>query len=72
MDLPDGLLKDLKIAAARRGVSMKSLVTRALEKELRTRSASGKGRARVRVPLIRAKRPGTLALTNARIEQLLG
>lgn len=72
VDLPDSLFRDLKVAAARRGMSMKSLVTRALEKELGVRRASAKARARVRLPLIRARRPGTLNLTNTQIEELLG
>ena len=71
LDLPDKLLCEAKASAARRGVTLKTLVAEALEKEL---WAPAKGKAqkrRMEFPLIRSKRPGHLKISNAQIEAFL-
>jgi hypothetical protein len=69
VDLPDALFRKMKATAALRGISLKQFITRAIETEVSKPQAS-KG-YRVKLPLIRSKRPGTLDLTNAEIEDLL-
>jgi hypothetical protein len=71
-DLPDELFRAAKSSAARRGISLKTLVATALEKELRAPNAARQKAHRVRLPLIPSKHPGHIKLTNAEIEELLG
>ena len=65
IDLPDELFRRLKAEAASRKTSIQKLVVQVLEVELTKRQFY------VRLPLIRSKRPGTLDLTNAEIDELL-
>lgn len=69
IELPDQLFREAKASAARRGLSLRALITDALQRELRAPMRSA--RRRVRLPLVRSKRPGHLTLTNAKIEDLL-
>ena len=69
VDLPDDLFRKLKATAALQGMSLKQLITRAIEAEI-AKPRESKG-YRVKLPLIRSKRPGTLDLTNTEIEDLL-
>jgi hypothetical protein len=71
LDLPDGLFKEAKVNAARRGVSLKVLFAEALTRELHAPKEERSPRRRVRLPLVKSKRPGMLRLTNAQIETLL-
>jgi hypothetical protein len=71
LELPDELLREAKVSAARRGVSLKVLFTNALVQELRLRSKKDTPRHRVQLPLVKSKHPGSLRLTNAQIEKLL-
>ena len=69
MDIPDSVFRKMKATAALRGVSLKKFVLNAVEQEM-----AKKPFARdytVTVPLIRSKRSGKRALTNAQIEDLL-
>jgi predicted DNA-binding ribbon-helix-helix protein len=68
IDLPDALFCELKAVAARRGTSLKDIVCKAVEEEIR--SAERKSGRRVKFPLLGSKQPGTLHLTNAEIEDL--
>ncbi len=68
VDLPDPVFRRLKAAAALQSISLKEMILRALEKELRS-ARPNKGKARF--PLIRSKQPGTLSLTNAEIDEIL-
>ena len=68
VDLPDALFRELKAAAARRGASLKDVLRAAVEREIRT--AERKAGRRVKFPLLASKRPGSLDLTNAEIEDL--
>ena len=69
LDLPDGLGRRAKLAAVHRGVSFKSVVVAALERELTARDRP-EGRA-ITFPLVRSKTPGALKLTPRRIHEIL-
>jgi predicted nucleic acid-binding protein len=67
--LPDYLLKRAKIAAVRRGTSLRELVGAALEPEL-SEPEHGARPGRVRFPIFPSTSPGALRLTNARVAAL--
>jgi hypothetical protein len=69
VDLTDPLFRKMKATAAFQGISLKLFITLAIESELSKSRVSGD--YRVKLPLIRSKRPGTLDLTNTGIEDLL-
>lgn len=68
VDVPDPIFRRLKAAAALEGTSLKAIILRAVERELRPGRSS---KRRVKFPLIRSKEPGTLSLTNAEIDEIL-
>ena len=69
MDIPDQMYRRLKGRAAREGRSAKDLILRGVEQILREeRRPSGR---RVTLPIVRSKRPGTVALDNARIYEVI-
>jgi len=68
IDLPDTVFRELKGVAARRGTSLKEVIGKAVEEEIR--KAERKSGRRVKFPLLDSKEPGTLHLTNAEIEDL--
>jgi hypothetical protein len=68
VDIPDPLYLALKKKAAHEGHSIKELVLRAVELELR--SQPGKRRRR-RPPVIDSDRPGSLELDNAKIYEII-
>ena len=69
IDLPNDLFRQVKSKAALRGETLKEFVQSAIEKEIsvETRASS----FRVKLPLIKSKKPKSLSLTNAEIENLL-
>ena len=69
VDLPAPLFRQMKATAALRGISIKDLVSAAVESEIAREESTEE--YSVKLPLIRSKRPGTLHLTNAEIEDLL-
>ena len=69
VDLPDPLFRQMKAVAALRGATVKEFILGAVRQELMAKGS--RDRKTVEPPLIRSKRPGTLALTNAQIEDLL-
>jgi plasmid stability protein len=69
IDLPDELIRELKALAARRGASLKTVITAALEEEVR--KTERKASRRVKFPLLSSHQPCSLNLTNADIEDLL-
>lgn len=69
LDLPDATFRQLKSLAAQRGVTLKELLRRAVDRELQKTGAEE--RRRVKVPILDSKEPGALRLTNAEIEDLL-
>jgi hypothetical protein len=69
IDLPDDLFRQVKSKAALRGETLKEFVRAVIEKEISTEAP--KNSFRVKFPLIKSKKPKTLSLTNAEIENLL-
>jgi hypothetical protein len=69
VDIPDSLYRSLKSKAAQEGRSVKELILRGVEVELQS-----KPRRRgcpVTLPLVRSKQPGTVALDNAKIFEII-
>lgn len=68
IDLPDQVFRRLKATAALRGMSMKTLITTALERELREAHPTA---ADEPFPVVRSANPGSLHLTSERIAEIL-
>ena len=68
MDIPDTLYRTLKKKAAHEGHSVKELVLRGVELELRVKSARSPRR---RPPIIDSDKPGSLELDNAKIYEII-
>ena len=69
VDIPDQMYRRLKGRAAREGRSAKDLILRGVEQILRgERRPPGR---RVKLPIVRSKHPGTVALDNARIYEVI-
>ena len=69
VDIPDSLYRDLKSKAAGEGRSVKELILRGVEIELQLRPKRP-GRP-VSLPLVRSRQPGTVALDNAKIFEII-
>jgi len=69
VDIPDTLYRELKSRAANEGRSVKELILRGVEQELR--GPRKRRTSRVSLPLIASKRPGQLELTNAKIFEII-
>ena len=69
IDLPNDLFRQVKSKAALRGETLKKFVQSAIEKEISVEVPAGS--FRVKLPLIKSKKPKSLSLTNAEIEHLL-
>ena len=69
VDIPDPVYRRLKSRAAREGGSAKELILRGVEQVLR--GPKRKTRRRVRLPIVRSKRPGTVRLDNAKIYETI-
>jgi hypothetical protein len=70
VDIPDALYRELKSKAAREKVTIKQLILRGVQIELRPQI--GRKRRRVSFPIVRSSRPGTLEIDNAKIYELIG
>ena len=68
VDIPDPLYRELKGKAASEGRSVKELILRSVEQELKTRRRRMK---RVSFPIVPSKRPGTLDLDNDKIFEII-
>ena len=68
VDIPDTTYRKLKSKAAAQGLSVKQLILHGVERELETGSRQKK---RIRLPIVRSKRPGTLQLTNQQIYEII-
>ena len=69
VDIPDPLYRQLKTKAASEGRSVKELILRSVESELRhTRRSRGK---QIVAPIIKTGRPGTLDIDNAKIFEII-
>jgi hypothetical protein len=69
IDLPNDLFRQAKSKAALRGKTLKEFVQKAIEKEVSAKIQTASHR--VKLPFIKSKRPKSLSLTNAEIENLL-
>ena len=69
VDIPDALYRELKSKAAREKRSVKELILRGVEAELRVRRK--KSPRRITLPIISSKSPGTLEIDNAQIYDLI-
>ncbi len=69
VDIPDPVYRRLKSRAAGEGSSAKELILRGVEYVLKERRR--KSRRRIKLPLVRSKRPGTLQLDNAKIFEII-
>lgn len=74
VDIPDTLYRELKSKAAQEGRSVKELILRSVEGDLRHPTGlmrNGKN-PRIRLPILESKEPGVLHLNNERIFDLIG
>jgi len=69
IDIPDAMYRRLKSRAAGEGRSAKALILQGVEQVL-TSKATASGR-RVKLPIVRSKRPGTMRIDNARIYDVI-
>jgi len=69
VDIPDPVYRRLRTRAASEGSSAKELILRGVEQVLR--KSRRKSRRRVKLPIVRSKRPGTLRLDNAKIYEII-
>jgi len=69
VDIPDHLYSRLKSNAAAERTSVKKMVLRAVEKELRSQRVA-ENRA-VQLPLVKSKRPGHLRINNEEIYKII-
>jgi plasmid stability protein len=65
VDIPDGMYRQLKSRAAREGSSTRALILKGVQAVLK--SERPKAAVPVALPIVRSKRPGTVALDNAAI-----
>jgi hypothetical protein len=65
VDIPDGMYRRLKARAAREGSSTRALILKGVKEVLN--SERHKAGIPVTLPIVRSKRPGTVALDNAAI-----
>ena len=68
IDIPDPLYRELKIRAAQQGSTVKEIILRGVEKEMRGEAPP---RTRVKLPLIHGKGTRKINPTNAEIDELL-
>lgn len=69
IDIPDELHSELKRVAAQEGSTIRELVIRALEREIRGDEVRT---SKINLPIIPSKTPGTLKLNNKKIFDLIG
>lgn len=62
------MYRELKGKAAREGKSVKELILRGVEQELKSRKSTS---SRVTAPIVRSKRPGSTKLDNAKIFEII-
>jgi len=69
VDIPDPVYRRLKSRAAREGSSAKQLILLGVKQVLRV--GRRKSPRRVKLPIVRSKRPGTLELNKAKIFEII-
>ena len=68
VDIPDGIYRQLKSRAALEGSSTRALILKGVKEVLK---AERRKASAVSLPIIRSKRPGTVALDNAAIYDIV-
>ena len=72
VEIEEATFRRTKALAGLRGISLKELINRALERELaREASTLPPLRHRVRLPLVPSSAPGSLPLNSDRIQEIL-
>ena len=69
MDIPDPIYRRLKTRAANEGSSAKELILRGVEKILK--GDGRRARKKVKLPIVRSRRPGRVRLDNAKIYEII-
>jgi hypothetical protein len=70
LEIPDDLFREAKSQAALRGAKLKDLVADGLRLVLSGAASPATRRTRVKFPLIRSTRSGTMKLTGERIAEI--
>lgn len=68
VDIPDPLYRRLKGEAASEGRSIREWILHLVKEKLESKPRKG---GRVRLPIIRSRRPGSLKLDNAKIFEIV-
>jgi hypothetical protein len=69
IDIPEGMYRRLRARAAGEGRTAKALILQGVEQVLKSTTRDA-GR-RVKLPIVRSKRPGTIRIDNARIYDVI-
>lgn len=69
IDIPDAMYRRLRARAAGEGRSAKALILQGVEQVLHAESSTP--RRRVKLPLVRSTRPGSMRIDNARIYDVI-
>ena len=69
VDIPDPIYRRLKTRAANEGSSAKELILRGVEKILK--GDGRRARKKVKLPIVRSRRPGKVRLDNAKIYEII-
>ena len=69
VDIPDPIYRRLRSRAMSEGSTAKELILRGVEKVLKDKK--NKSRKRVKLPIVRSKRPGELQIDNAKIYDII-
>jgi len=69
VDIPDPIYRRLKTRAASEGSSAKELILRGVEKILK--GDGRRARKKVKLPIVRCRRPGRVRLDNAKIYEII-
>lgn len=69
VDIPDPIYRRLRSRAVSDGSTAKELILRGVEQVLKDKKR--KSRRRVKLPIVRSKRPGELQIDNAKIYDII-
>ena len=69
VDIPDPIYRRLRSRAVSEGSTAKELILRGVEQVLKEKKT--KSRRRVKLPIVRSKRPGELQIDNAKIYDII-
>jgi hypothetical protein len=71
IDISDTLSRRVKIRAAQEGSSLKTLITRAIERELGSAAEVPVPSVAPKLPVLKSRRPGALRISPDEISELL-